>query len=91
MASTFPPRLTAVTIDCADPERLGSFWSALLGVEVEEREEEVVARSPTWAARSSSATRRTAGSGGWWPTPRATRPAWSSPPTEGRVSAGGRW
>ena len=28
---------------------------------------------------------------GWWPTPRATRPAWSSPPAEGRVSAGGRW
>ena len=46
MASTFPPRLTAVTIDCADPERLASFWSALLGVEVEEREEEVVALAP---------------------------------------------
>ena len=45
MASTFPPRLTDVTIDRADPERLGSFWSALLGVEVEEREEEVVATS----------------------------------------------
>jgi hypothetical protein len=41
MASTFPPRLTAVTIDRADPE--------------------------------------------------GNEPAWSSPPAEGRVSAGGRW
>lgn len=44
--TSFPPRLSAVTIDCADPERLAEFWSALLEVEVEERDEEVVALAP---------------------------------------------
>jgi predicted enzyme related to lactoylglutathione lyase len=27
-------RLTGITIDCADPARLASFWSALLGIAV---------------------------------------------------------
>jgi predicted enzyme related to lactoylglutathione lyase len=30
-------RLSFLTIDANDPERLASFWSAMLGVEVEER------------------------------------------------------
>lgn len=30
-------RLGAVTVDCADPDRLAAFWGAVLGVEVAER------------------------------------------------------
>jgi Glyoxalase-like domain len=33
-------RLSFLTIDANDPERLASFWSAMLGVEVEERMDE---------------------------------------------------
>lgn len=32
-----PLTIRAVTIDCADPERLAAFWSALLGRRVERR------------------------------------------------------
>jgi predicted enzyme related to lactoylglutathione lyase len=42
MPGTDPPRLLQVTIDCADPDRLAGFWSALLGVEVLGRQHQYV-------------------------------------------------
>ena len=42
MTDNDPPRLLQVTIDCADPDRLAGFWSALLGVEVRGRQHEFV-------------------------------------------------
>ena len=35
-------KVYSVTIDCRDPERVASFWSAALGFEVTEREEDEV-------------------------------------------------
>ena len=35
-------RITSIAIDCADPELLASFWTAVLGWQVTEREEEGV-------------------------------------------------
>jgi catechol 2,3-dioxygenase-like lactoylglutathione lyase family enzyme len=35
-------RITSIAIDCADPELLASFWTAVLGWQVTEREEDGV-------------------------------------------------
>ena len=35
-------RITSIAIDCADPELLSSFWTAVLGWQVTEREEDGV-------------------------------------------------
>lgn len=40
-------RWDAVTIDCADPERLAEFWAELLRVEVRGRWEQYVGLEPT--------------------------------------------
>jgi predicted enzyme related to lactoylglutathione lyase len=35
-------RITSIAIDCADPELLASFWTAVLGWQVTERDEGIV-------------------------------------------------
>jgi predicted enzyme related to lactoylglutathione lyase len=35
-------RITAIAIDCADPELLASFWTAVLGWQVTDRDEDIV-------------------------------------------------
>jgi catechol-2,3-dioxygenase len=35
-------RITAIAIDCADPELLAGFWTAILGWQVTERDEGIV-------------------------------------------------
>ena len=52
--TSFPPRLVAVTVDCADPGRLADFWSALLDVEVEDRDERAAALASSRDAGSGS-------------------------------------
>jgi catechol 2,3-dioxygenase-like lactoylglutathione lyase family enzyme len=43
-------RITAISIDCRDPEALARFWSAVLGWEVVEREDGFVSLGSTTSA-----------------------------------------
>ena len=77
MTDTDPPRLLQVTLDCADPDRLAGFWSALLGVELLGRHHQFVHLAAQPGPRRHELQPHTMDGHHWWVVadPRATSSA----------------
>lgn len=59
MSSSGRLRFDAVVIDCADPEAMATFWTALMGVEVRGRWEQYVGLHPMEPGQARLVLQRT--------------------------------